>query len=220
MKLSTRYAIFVIAAAVLFAAALTLFSAPSGAQDDGWTIMRAEYGTRAQHNDVTGIVKDLVGRGGVNGRVAVNNQTMGGDPAVGAEKHLRIWARNRKYEEREFEYKEGGFVDAVMFAVRRDRDDWNDRPVSYGDRDRDRDREYSNGLSIVRAYYGWQASTNNVTELLRSRMRDGQLSFVVTNSAMGGDPAIGADKILVVIYRNQGTEKAAIVREGYTLTLP
>ena len=220
MKLSTRYAILVIAAAVLFAAALTLFSAPSGAQDDGWTIMRAEYGTRAQHNDVTGIVKDLVGRGGVNGRVAVNNQTMGGDPAVGAEKHLRIWARNRKYEEREFEYKEGGFVDAVMFAVRRDRDDWNDRPVSYGDRDRDRDREYSNGLSIVRAYYGWQASTNNVTELLRSRMRDGQLSFVVTNSAMGGDPAIGADKILVVIYRNQGTEKAAIVREGYTLTLP
>ena len=124
MKLSTRYAIFVIAAAVLFAAALTLFSAPSGAQDDGWTIMRAEYGTRAQHKkDVTDIVKDLVGRGGVNGRVAVNNQTMGGDPAVGAEKHLRIWARNRKYEEREFEYKEGGFVDAVMFAVRRDRDD-------------------------------------------------------------------------------------------------
>jgi len=220
MKLSTRYAMFVIAAAVLFAAALTLFSAPSGAQDDGWTIMRAEYGTRAQHNDVTGIVKDLVGRGGVNGRVAVNNQTMGGDPAVGAEKHLRIWTRNRKYEEREFEYKEGGFVDAAMFTVRRDRDDWNDRPVSYGDRDRDRDREYSNGLYIVRAYYGWQASTNNVTELLRSRMRDGQLSFVVTNSAMGGDPAIGADKILVVIYRNQGTEKAAIVREGYTLTLP
>src|SRR5438270_442135 len=113
MKLSTRYAILVIAAAVLFAAALTLFSAPSGAQDDGWTIMRAEYGTRAQHKkDVTDIVKDLVGRGGVNGRVAVNNQTM------------------------------------------------------------------------------------------------------------GGDPAIGADKILVVIYRNQGTEKAAIVREGYTLTLP
>ena len=220
MKLSTRYAIFVIAAAVLFAAALTLFSAPSGAQDDGWTIMRAEYGTRARHKDVTDIVKDLVGSGGVNGRVAVNNQTMGGDPAVGAEKHLRIWTRNRKYEEREFEYKEGGFVDAAMFTVRRDRDDWNDRPVSYGDRDRDRDREYSNGLSIVRAYYGWQASTNNVTELLRSRMRDGQLSFVVTNSAMGGDPAIGADKILVVIYRNQGTEKAAIVREGYTLTLP
>src|SRR5437016_10407038 len=155
MKLSTRYAIFVIAAAVLFAAALTLFSAPSGAQDDGWTIMRAEYGTRARHKDVTDIVKDLVGSGGVNGRVAVNNQTMGGDPTVGAEKHLRIRARNRKYGEREFDYREGGFVEVATFAVRRDRGDWNDRPDNYGDRDRDGEQD----LRIVRAYYGWQGST-------------------------------------------------------------
>jgi|SRR6516162_5649001 hypothetical protein len=219
MKLSTRYAILVFAAAFV-AAAMTFSSAPTSAQDDGWQIVRAEYGTRTQHNDVTDIVKDLLGRGGVNGRVAVNNQTMGGDPAVGADKHLRIWARNRRYEEREFDYREGGFVEAGTFIVRRDRGDWNDRPANYGDRDRDRDRDDDRGVSIVRAYYGWQGSTVNVTELLRSRMRDGQISFVVTNSAMGGDPAIGADKVLVVIYRYQGTEKAAIVREGYTLTLP
>ena len=217
MKLSTRYAILVFAAAFV-AAAMTFSSAPTSAQDDGWQIVRAEYGTRTQHNDVTDIVKDLLGRGGVNGRVAVNNQTMGGDPAVGADKHLRIWARNRRYEEREFDYREGGFVEAGTFIVRRDRGDWNDRPANYGDRDRERDDD--RGVSIVRAYYGWQGSTVNVTELLRSRMRDGQISFVVTNSAMGGDPAIGADKVLVVIYRYQGTEKAAIVREGYTLTLP
>jgi len=217
MKLSTRYAILVFAAAFV-AAAMTFSSAPTSAQDDGWQIVRAEYGTRTQHNDVTDIVKDLLGRGGVNGRVAVNNQTMGGDPAVGADKHLRIWARNRRYEEREFDYREGGFVEAGTFIVRRDRGDWNDRPANYGDRDRDRDDD--RGVSIVRAYYGWQGSTVNVTELLRSRIRDGQISFVVTNSAMGGDPAIGADKVLVVIYRYQGTEKAAIVREGYTLTLP
>src|SRR6266571_647648 len=215
MKLSTRYAIFVFAATCV-AAAVTFSSAPTSAQDDGWQIVRAEYGTRTQHNDVTDIVKDLVGRGGVNGRVAVNNQTMGGDPAVGADKHLRIWARNRKGEEREFDYKEGGFIDAAMFAVRRDRDDWNDRPANSGDRDRD---DYP-GVRIVRAYYGWQASTINVTEALRSRMRDGQISFVVTNSALGGDPAVGADKVLVVIYRYQGREAAAIVREGNTLTLP
>src|SRR6266550_720478 len=184
MKLSTRYAIFVFAATCV-AAAVTFSSAPTSAQDDGWQIVRAEYGTRTQHNDVTDIVRDLVGRGGVNGRVAVNNQTMGGDPAVGAEKHLRIRARNRKYGEREFDYREGGFVEVATFAVRRDRGDWNDRPDNYGDRD-----------------------------------RDGEISFVVRNSAMGGDPAVGADKVLVVIYSYQGTEKAAIVREGYTLTLP
>src|SRR5215472_16766726 len=213
MKIFTRYAIFVLA--VLFVAAgITLFNTPTGAQDDGWQIMRAEYGSRAQHNDVTDIVKDLVSRGGVNGRVAVNNQTMGGDPAVGADKHLRIWARNRRNEEREFDFKEGGFIDAAMFAVRRDRDDFNDRPGNYGDRD-----DYP-GLRIVRAYYGWQGNTVNVTEALRSRMRDGQISFVVTNSALGGDPAVGADKVLVVIYRYQGRETAVITREGNTLTIP
>src|SRR5215470_5575414 len=168
MKLSTRYAILIFAA-VFVAAAIIFSSVPTSAQDDGWQIVRAEYGTRTQHNDVTDILKDLVGRGGVNGRVAVSNQTMGGDPAVGADKHLRIWARNRRNEEREFDYKEGGFVDVGTFIVRRDRGDWNDRPAYYGDRDRDDDH----GVSIIRAYYGWQGSTVNVTELLRSRMRDG-----------------------------------------------
>jgi len=102
MKLSTRYTILVLAA-VFLAAAITFVSPPTNAQDGGWAIMRAEYGTKAQHNDVTDIVTDLIGRGGVNGRVAVNNQTMGGDPAVGADKRLRIWDRNRRNEEREFD---------------------------------------------------------------------------------------------------------------------
>ena len=215
MKLSTRYAIFVLA--VLFVGAgITFFSTPTGAQDDGWVIMRAEYGTKAQHSDVTDIVKDLVGRGGVNGRIAVNNQTMGGDPAVGAEKHLRIWARNRRNEEREFDYKEGGFIEAATFNVRRDRDDWNDRPANYGGQYQD---DYP-GVRIIRAYYGWGGSTVNVTEVLRSRMSNGQISFVVTNSALGGDPAVGADKVLVVIYRYQGRETALITREGNTLSIP
>jgi len=46
------------------------------------------------------------------------------------------------------------------------------------------------------------------------------LSFVVTNSALGGDPAVGADKILIVVYRYQGKESAAAVREGYSVTIP
>jgi len=98
-----------------------------GAQDEGWQIQRADYGFKNQRNNVTDILKGLVGRGGVNGRVAVNNQTMGGDPAVGKDKSLRIFARNRRNEEREFNIREGGFVDVTMFQVRRDRDDWDDR---------------------------------------------------------------------------------------------
>jgi len=215
MKLTTRYGIFAFAFALL-AICASVFSLGAGAQEEGWQIQRADYGFKNQRKDVTDILKDLVGRGGVNGRVAVNNQTMGGDPAVGKDKSLRIFARNRRNEDREFNFREGGFVDVGMFEVRRDRDDWDDR----GGTDGGRDRDDWNGVRIIRAYYGIQGRTINVTDLLRSRARAGGLNFVVTNSAFGGDPAVGADKYLIVIYRYQGREAATFVREGNTLTIP
>jgi hypothetical protein len=211
MKLSNRAVYFVFAVVVL-AVGAAVFSTGSRAQEEGWQILRADYGFKNQRNNVTDILKDLVERGGVNGRVVVNNQTMGGDPAVGKDKSLRIFARNRRNEEREFNFNEGAFVEARMFMVRRE--DWDDRPPGYGE------REDSNGLRIIRAYYGVQGHTVNVTDLLRSRIREGTLSFVVTNSALGGDPAIGADKVLIVVYRYQGNETAAAVREGNALTIP
>jgi hypothetical protein len=218
MKLTKRLGVFLVAG-FMVAIGAAIFSTGLGAQEDGWQIVRADYGFRNQRNDVTDILKDLVGRGGVNGRVVVNNQTMGGDPAVGKDKSLRIFARNRRNEEREFNFNEGAFVDVRMFDVRMmngRRDDWDDRRSYPGDRD----REDWNGLRIIRGYYGVQGRTVNVTELLRSRVHDGVLSIVVSNSALGGDPAIGADKTLIVVYRYQGNETAAATREGYTLTIP
>ena len=237
MKLTNRYGVFVIAV-IIFAIGATLFTAGVGAQEEGWKILRADYGFKNQRSDVSDILKDLIERGGVNGRVAVNNQTMGGDPAVGKDKSLRIFARNRRNEERQFNYNEGGFVEVRMFNVRRD--DRDDHPANYGNRDRDdhaanyddrdrdarpahygdRDREDWNSLKIIGGYYGVQGRTVNVTDVLRSRIREGVLSFVVTNSALGGDPAVGADKILIVVYRYQGKESATAVREGYSLTIP
>ena len=237
MKPANRYVVLAIAS-IVFAIAATLFTAGVGAQEEGWQIQRADYGFKNQRSDVSDILKDLIERGGVNGRVAVNNQTMGGDPAVGKDKSLRIFARNRRNEEREFNYREGGFVEARMFTVRHDdRDDHpanygnrdrDDHPANYGDHDRDarpahygdRDRDDWNSLKIIGGYYGVQGRTVNVTEVLRSRIREGVLSFVVTNSALGGDPAIGADKILIVVYRYQGKESATAVREGYSLAIP
>ncbi|HEX4544021.1 MAG TPA: DUF3395 domain-containing protein [Candidatus Acidoferrum sp.] len=217
MKLTNRYAMFVVVA-VLFTFAVSIFSIRAAAQDDGWQIVRADYGSRNQRTDVTDILKDLISRGGVNGRVAVNNQTMGGDPAVGADKSLRIFARNRRNEEREFNFKEGGFVEARMFAFRRE--DRDDRPANANYGGRERDQDDNNGLRITCAYYGVQGRTVNVTELLRSRVRDGSVSFVVSNSALGGDPAVGADKVLIVVYRYRGSETAAAVPEGIPLSLP
>jgi len=216
----------VLALVVMFA---SLLSMKISAQDEGpgvWRIMRAQYGWRDRQTDVTDLVGDLVGRGGVNGRVWVNNQTMGGDPAVGQDKTLRIIARNQQNQEREFLYREGAAIDVAMFAVRREepvrRDEFDDRPrgedrrVDHRDERRDDRRE----LSILRAYWGVQGRTANVTELLRTMLRENGLQVMANNRSLGGDPAPGADKVLIVVYRVHGQETAAAVREGNSLTIP
>lgn len=201
---------------------VSLFTTHLFAQEDGWQIVRADYGFRNQRTDVTDILRDLIGRGGVNGRVAVNNQTMGGDPAVGKDKNLHILARNRRNETREFDFREGTFIDVVLFTVPhddfggRDQDRDRDRDRDHGDRDRDERR----GVTIIRGYYGIQGRMANVTELLRSRVRDGVLSLNVNNENLGGDPAIGANKILIVIYSFRGEEQATAIGEGSRLTIP
>jgi hypothetical protein len=198
--------------AMMFA---SLLSIKISAQDEGpgvWRIMRAQYGWRDRQTDVTDLVGDLIGRGGVNGRVLVNNQTMGGDPAVSRDKTLRIIARNQQNQEREFLYREGAAIDVEMFAVRRD--EFDDRPR--GDDRRD-DRR---GVLILRAYWGVQGRTANVTELLRTMLRENGLQVMANNRSLGGDPAPGADKLLIVVYRVQGQETAVAVREGNSLTIP
>jgi hypothetical protein len=215
MKFTRRYGMLLIAI-VLVAAGAAIFTTGVAGQEEGWQIMRADYGHKELRVDVMDRLMDLLARVGPNGSIEVNSQTMGGDPAPGKGKSLRIFAKNRNNETREFEINEEHFVEARLFLIRRgDRDD---RPGNRGDRDRDRDD--SAGLRIVGAYYGVQGRTVNVTELLRSRVREGMLSFVVTNGALGGDPAIGSDKILIVVYRYQGNETATAVREGNTLTIP
>jgi hypothetical protein len=214
MKLAKRISFVLLFAAIALAVGVSIFTAVSSAQNNGWSIVRAEYGTGQQHNDVTEILKDLIRRGGVDGRVVVSNQTMGGDPAVGADKLLIIFARNGNNEERQFRYKEGSFVEVTAFNVRRE--DWDDRRgPEPGPRD-----DNSPGLVIIRGYYGIQGRTVNVTDVLRGRVRGGTLSLPVRNEFFGGDPAIGADKVLIVVYRFQGVESATAVREGNMLTLP
>ena len=95
------------------------------------------------------------------------------------------------------------------------REDWNDRTPNYGAFER---REFD-GLRILRAYYGVQGRTADVTELVHRQVRRDSVSLMVANQTFGGDPAIGADKVLIVVYRCQGMESATAVREGYMLTL-
>jgi hypothetical protein len=213
-------------AMILVAVAAAVFPMQTGAQNESWLVVRADYGYRDKRNDVTDLVQDLISRGGVNGRVSVSNQTMGGDPARGADKTLRLFARNRRGEEREFDFKEGGSFDVTMFAVPTLSSDWNDRARQRDRDDRDDrgspyfDRDDANRLWIIRAYYGVQRQQADVTQILRGMVGDRALEINVNNRLMGGDPAPGLDKVLIVVYRYHGREAASAVREGGTLSIP
>ncbi len=78
----------------------------------GWQVMRAEWGAEDRRVDVTNRVRVLLSGGGT---VKVNNTNLGGDPAEGAKKVLRIRARNFRGESREFNFVEGEYIDASQF---------------------------------------------------------------------------------------------------------
>jgi hypothetical protein len=77
-----------------------------------WSVQSANYGSGNRRQDVTGNVRRLV-----NGPdFRVNNQNMGGDPAVGADKNLQILARSQNGTVRTFSYNEGAMVNSQMFS--------------------------------------------------------------------------------------------------------
>ena len=164
----------------------------------GLQVMQADWGSGNRRMDVTTRVRALLSG---NGMVKVNNANLGGDPAVGADKVLRIYVRDTQGQVRQLSYKEGSNIDASQF-------------YNYGGGGGGGD------LQIVRAYYGLNNRTNDVTQLLRGRVQNNSLVVQVNNNNMGGDPAVGGDKVLTVIYRYQRREQTSTVKEGNTLRIP
>src|ERR1700736_5667891 len=100
---------------VLLAAAA--FPPHTSAQEQSWQVIRAEYAYKAQAVDVTNRLIELLELNTSTGRIAVNNETMGGDPAVGKDKTLRVFARSGSGEQREFDYKEHTYLDTTIFSL-------------------------------------------------------------------------------------------------------
>src|SRR6202789_4352862 len=168
-------------------AASCLFSTPARAQNGGgWQVQKADWGAGNRWMDVTNQVRRLLNG---NGLRPVNNDTMGGDPAYGAVKTLRIRAQNSRGQTQQFTYQENSYIDAGQFNN-------NGRPggpgypppgpggPGYGN---------NGSLQITRAYYGLNNRTNDVTQILRSMARNGSVVVQVNNNTMGGDPAKCAD---------------------------
>lgn len=182
---------------VLFAA---LGSVDAVAQ--AWQVMSADYGVNNNRVDVTGLVRQLV-----NGpSFRANNATMGIDPARGADKVLRIHARNGSGQMRDFIYREGQTVDSRMFMG-------GGSPGNYP----------GNGwrsLRILQASYGAGNRRRDVTDRLQRMVRHNRLNVLVNNNSMGGDPAFNQSKTLQVTYEYQGQQRNANVSEWTNLTIP
>src|SRR3984957_7544262 len=86
-------------------AASSLFSTSARAQNGGgWQVVKADWGVGNRWMDVTNQVRRLLNGNGV---IVVNNDSMGGDPAYGAIKILRIRATNSRGQSQQFTYNEG-----------------------------------------------------------------------------------------------------------------
>lgn len=184
-----------------------------GGNGPGWHVMWAEWGAGNRRMNVTDRVRTLLS---ANGMVKVSNQNLGGDPAVGADKTLWISARDARGQTQQFTYKEGSNIDGSQFY------NYGNYPGPGGP-----GPGYPGGpegghgdLQIVRAYYGLNNQTNDVTQRLRSMVQANFLVVQVNNNNMGGDPAVGADKVLTVIYRVNGREQTETVKEGNQLRIP
>lgn len=174
----------------------------------GWRVTSADWGAGRRRVDVTDRVRQMLSGGG---QVKVNNTNLGGDPAPGSDKVLRIAARDARGRVQQFSFKEGDYIDASQF--------YNYPPDRYPEPGYP-GGGYPGDLQIVRAYYGLNSRTNDVTGILRSMARNGSINIKVNNTNLGGDPAPGGDKVLTVIYRVQGREQTATVKEGDYLQIP
>ncbi|HEV8383789.1 MAG TPA: YMGG-like glycine zipper-containing protein [Candidatus Acidoferrales bacterium] len=157
-------------------------------------IIRATYGTNIRSNDVTNRLNSQIRDGQLS--MAVNNSTMGGDPDHDRPKTLRVTYSIDGREDR-ITVAEGGYLNLP-------------RDATAGRYD----------LRIIRATYGTNVRSSDVTDRLNSQIRDGQLSMSVNNSTMGGDPDHDRPKTLRVTYSVDGREDRITVAEGGYLNLP
>ena len=157
-------------------------------------ILRADYGAGNRFSDVTARLNSQIQGDQLN--LQVTNGTMGGDPAKGQDKILRVqYAYNGR--QGQVTINEGDYIRLPGGSA-----------------------TYQGNLQILRADYGAGNRFSDVTARLNSQIQGDQLNLQVTNDTMGGDPAKGQDKTLTVQYTYNGSSAQAIVNEGNYLSLP
>ena len=201
---------------ILAAASLAAY-----AQDAHWQLVRAEYGAGNSWADVTSRIASLIQGNSLD--TTVNNDTLGGDPAPGMPKTLRVTVRNEYGRQEVLSYHE---KDTISLSVSTSDAGFGRRDARDNDHDRDRARDRrdyrraDSGLRILRADYGTQDRFADVTARLNSQVQNNILNLRITNDTMGGDPADDRRKTLTVWYVYNGRPAQVVVNEKDTLTIP
>jgi hypothetical protein len=183
-----------------------LSALPLLAQNANWYIQSADWGSGSRRQDVTNTVRQLLN----GGDFKANNKNLGVDPAPGKDKTLRIIARDRNGNVKNFKYSEGETVNTKRFIRNEYGGDWN------GGRPNPR------GLRIAKAEY---SDVNgryriDVTQRLQGMVRNHRLDITVNNTTMGVDPAPGQKKQLYVTYTQMGRAYNTTVAENGQLRIP
>jgi hypothetical protein len=177
-------------------AILILGTAALFAQSGSVDLVQAEYGSGKTWADVTARVRSLGRENSL--KIQVDNETLGGDPTPGTPKDLRMRVRDEHGVVSVLHYHEGDLISMAL------------RGGGFG----------AEGLRVAHAQYGTDSRFVDVTDVLNSHIERGQLSLRVLDDTMGGDPAYGVPKKLVVWYTRDGRELQASVNEGDYLNLP
>jgi hypothetical protein len=161
-------------------------------------VMRAQYGVGRRYADVTDLLNSQIQ--GDQLSLRVTNDVMGGDPDPEQRKQLIVFYIFNGRQSR-VTVNEKGYLNLPS------NDAWNPH---------DSDAR----LEILEASYGADDRRRDVTNLVAAQVRGNSLQLLVSNAAMGGDPAENQKKRLRVIYLWQGFRNQTTVGEGETLVIP
>lgn len=187
-------------------AATAAAAAPAAA---GLEIKSAQYGAGTRVVDVTAALRRHVQNGALD--VMVNGQTLGGDPAPGTYKTLRVEYVLDGKEMTTF-FRDGDSVRlASAHAGRLPAVAATAAPVPATDH---------GGWKILSAVYGSGTQARDVTNELRRRVDAGRMALFVSSVNLGGEAAAGHDNSLRVEYEVNGQRRSIAVAEGETLRLP
>ena len=182
-----------------------------------WSVQSADYGAGNQRQDVTNVVRRLV-----NGpNFKVNNANLGTDPAIGRDKTCASWGKDSR-----------GNV-FVIFLTAKGKDGELPQMFSgggpgfggpgfpgWGGGGGPGGGGNNYGLRITSAMWGLGSRQQDVTNRLQNMVRNNRLSVDVTPRTMGGDPVVGANKVLTVYYNWNGRNQSKVAPENTVLNLP